>query len=136
MFTNKGLFALGFKGFGCTLLSNFRFRLFVYFLLAPSLVPSLVIAHNSSSTSLRVIWSYMPEEHFQGKPVGYSISYYPVDLRGDADFKNVNYSLNYTTLTNLTVYTMYVINVSAVSSGGMGPANTVKARTGAEGTNL
>lgn len=28
---------------------------------------------------------------------------------------------------------MYVINVSAVSSGGIGPANTAKGRTGAEG---
>lgn len=46
---------------------------------------------------------------------------------------SVNYTKNTTTLTNLTVYTMYVINVSAVSSGGIGIANTVKARTGAEG---
>ena len=38
------------------------------------------------------------------------------------------------TLTDLTVYTMYVIDVSAVSSGGIGPANTAKARTDAAGT--
>lgn len=45
----------------------------------------------------------------------------------------MNNIVNRTTLSNLTVFTMYIINVSAVSSGGMGPANTTVARTGAEG---
>ena len=36
---------------------------------------------------------------------------------------------NITELTNLSAFTMYVINVSAVSSGGVGPWNTIKART-------
>ena len=45
-----------------------------------------------------------------------------------------NVTRNATTLSKLIVYTMYVINVSAVSSGGIGgPAKTVKARTDAEG---
>ena len=46
----------------------------------------------------------------------------------------VTFTLNTTILTDLTVYTMYAINVSAVSSGGVGPANTAKARTDAAGT--
>ena len=75
----------------------------------------------------------MPEEHFQGQPIGYNITYYPVDLESDVNFTSVNYTTNTTTLTNLTVYTMYVINVSAVSCGGIGPANTAKARTDAAG---
>ena len=49
---------------------------------------------------------------------------------------SVNYTKNTTTLTNLTVYTTYVINVSAVSFGGIGPAATLKVRTGAEGKEL
>ena len=72
-------------------------------------------------------------EDFQGKPIGYKITYYPVYSANDVISLNVNYTTNTTTLTNLTVYTMYAINVSAVSSGGIGPANTAKARTGAEG---
>ena len=72
-------------------------------------------------------------EDFQGKPIGYKITYYPVNSENDVISLSVNYTSNTTTLTNLTVYTMYVINVSAVSSGGIGPANTAKARTGAEG---
>lgn len=37
---------------------------------------------------------------------------------------NVNYSTNTTTLTNLTAYTMYVINMSAIIFGGIGLENT------------
>ena len=72
-------------------------------------------------------------EEFQGKPIGYKITYYPVNSANDVISLSVNYTANTTTLTNLTVYNMYVINVSAVSSGGIGPVNTAKARTGAEG---
>ena len=36
---------------------------------------------------------------------------------------------NKTELINLAAFTMYVINVSAVSSGGVGPGNTTKVRT-------
>ena len=45
----------------------------------------------------------------------------------------VNYT-NATQLTNLSAFTMYVINVSALSSGGVGPRFTTKARTGDAGT--
>ena len=76
----------------------------------------------------------MPTKHFQGQPIGYEITFNPVDLESYINFVSVNYTTNITTLTELTIYTMYVIYVSAVSSGGIGPANTAKARTDAEGT--
>ena len=46
----------------------------------------------------------------------------------------VNYT-NTTELINLAAFTTYVINVSAVSSGGVGPGNTTKARTNEGGIN-
>ena len=104
-----------------------------YFSSAPSLAPALVIAHNSSSTSLVLKWSHLGENHFQGKPIGYDITYQPVDSENEPNSTRVKYTTNTTTLNNLAVYTMYVINVSAVSSGGKGPANTVGARTDAGG---
>ena len=73
-------------------------------------------------------------KEFQGQPTGYRISYHPSGVERNIACESVDIALNTTTLTNLTVYTMYVINVSAVSSGGIGPANILKARTGAEGT--
>ena len=42
---------------------------------------------------------------------------------------------NITELTNLSAFAMYVINVSAVSSGGVGPWNTIKAQTDDAGIN-
>ena len=83
--------------------------------------------------SLVVKWSHLPKKHFQGQPIGYEITFNPVDLESDINFVSVNYTSNTTTLTDLTVYTMYVIDVSAVSSGGIGPANKAKARTDAAG---
>lgn len=71
----------------------------------------------------------MLKEDFQGKPIGYKITYNPIDSENDIISLSVNQTTNITTPTNLTVYTMYIINVSAVSSGGIGPAKTAKGRT-------
>ena len=106
------------------------------FLLAPLRAPDLVTVHISRSKALIVEWSHLSEEQFRGKPIGYNVSYYPVDLESDFNFVGVNFSSNTTTLTNLSFYSTYVIKVSAVSSGGIGPANTAKGRTDAGGMNF
>lgn len=72
-------------------------------------------------------------ENFQGQLIGYDITYQSMDLENDINFVRVNHTTNTTTLSRLNIYTMYVINVSAVSSGGIGPASTAKARTDAKG---
>ena len=125
-----------FKGseyFKINLTSIFWLNIFFQLISAPCRAPDLVIAYNLSSTSLVVKWRHLPENYFQGEPISYRITNNPVGSENDINVFSVNYTSNTTTLTNLAVYTLYVINVSAVSSGGIGPANTVKARTGAEG---
>ena len=74
----------------------------------------------------------MPKQYYQGKPIGYNIIYYSVDFESDFKLVNVNYTTNTTTLTELDVYTKYAIYVSAVSSGGVGPAKSTSASTGAD----
>ena len=106
----------------------------MYIYSAPSRAPDLVTAYNTSSTSLVVKWSHVPKQYFQGNPIGYNIRYYPVDLKRNAISFIVSYTNNTTALENLTIYTLYVINVSAVSSGGVGPGNMTITRTDAEGT--
>ncbi|XP_078344032.1 polycystin family receptor for egg jelly-like [Oculina patagonica] len=98
---------------------------------APTRAPDLVSAYNSSSTSVVVKWSHVPKQYFHGKPIGYKIIYHPVGLVEKAFSFSLQYPANTTTLTDLAVYTMYVINVSAVSSGGVGPGNMAMARTDA-----
>lgn len=105
----------------------------LFFLSAPSRAPDIVIAQKANSTSLVVKWSHLPEEYFRGLPTGYSITYFAANSENDVNFVDVTFASNSTILSNLTAYTMYVINVSAVSPGGKGPANTVKVRTQAEG---
>ena len=75
----------------------------------------------------------MPKQYYQGKPIGYNIIYHPVDFESDFKLVSVNYTTNTTNLTELDVYTKYDIYVSAVSSGGVGPAEMTMARTDAEG---
>ena len=72
----------------------------------------------------------MPKQYLQGEPIGYNIVYYPVDLARNFHVLNVSYTTNTTNLTELDVYTMYAINISAVSSGGVGPAKSTYASTG------
>ena len=119
--------------FKINLSSIFWLNIFFQLISAPCRAPDLVIAYNLSSTSLAVKWRHLPENYFQGEPISYRISYNPDGSENDINVFTVNYTSNTTTLTNLNVYTVYMIDVSAVSSGGLGPANTVKARTGAEG---
>ena len=109
---------------------------FLYISSAPSRAPDLVTAYNTSSTSLVVKWSHVPKQYFQGNPIGYKLRYYPVDLKRNAISFIVNYTTNTAALKNLTVYTVYVINVSAVSSGGVGPGNMTITRTDAKGTEV
>ena len=99
---------------------------------APARAPDIV-AYNSSSTSLIVTWSHLPKQYFNGEPLGYNVRYHPVGLERNIHFETVTYT-NITELTNLSAFTIYVINVSAVSSGGVGPWNTIKARTNDAGT--
>ena len=76
-------------------------------------------------------WSHLHKQYFQGIPVGYKIDFYPVDLGSrDSNSVSVKYSTNTTTLTGLTVDTMYIVQVSAVSSGGVGPSKKTLAETG------
>ena len=75
----------------------------------------------------------MSKQCFNGKPIGYKISYYVVELEPNFSFMTVKSTTNYTELTNLTVFTEYVVNVSAVSSGGVGPGISTTVRTDADG---
>ena len=75
----------------------------------------------------------MSKQYFNGKPIGYKISYYPVGFERNLSFATVNYTTNFMELNNLTVFTVYVINVSAVSSGGVGPGISTTGRTDADG---
>ena len=96
------------------------YSVLLFFQSAPTRAPGIIVAHNASAASLIVTWSH-------------KVTYHPVDLESVMSFVTVNLT-NTTELTNLLAYTMYVINISAVSSGGVGPWRSTKARTDDAGT--
>ena len=67
--------------------------------------------------------------------MGYKVIYHPVGLEQNLSFVTVNYT-NTTELTNLVAFTVYDINVSAVSSGGLGPGNYAVSQTDDTGKNI
>lgn len=81
----------------------------IFFLLAPLQAPHSVTANNSSSTSLLVKRSHLSMEGFQGKPIGYNITYQSTDVKSRIYFAKVNHTTNISTLGRLTVYAMYEI---------------------------
>lgn len=48
-------------------------------------------------------------EGFQGKPIGYNITYQSTDVKSRIYFAKVNHTTNISTLGRLTVYAMYEI---------------------------
>ena len=104
----------------------------IYFLVAspaPSKAPDVIIANNSSSTSLIVTWSHVSTDDFDGQYIGYQITYFALNSDSEFYLATVNYTTNLTELTNLTAFTVYVVTVSAVSSGGVGPKALAIAQT-------
>ena len=48
-------------------------------------------------------------ESFQGKPIGYNITYQSTDVKSRIYFAKVNHATSISTLGRLTVYAMYEI---------------------------
>ena len=96
---------------------------------APSRPPDVIFPYNTTSKSLIVKWSHVPKQYFNGKPTGYNISYYPATFEWNVRFVTVDYKTNSTELSNLAAFTIYVIKVAAVSSGGVGPRSMISVQT-------
>ena len=61
----------------------------------------------------------MPKQYFRGKPIGYKIMY-SSSVEDSLNFVYVNYTTNTINLTELYVFSSYVVVVSTVGSGGEG----------------
>ena len=100
---------------------------------APSVAPDSVLADSYSPSTLEIEWAGIPEKSFNGRPLGYNISYFPDGLESDLSFATIAYdfqSYYYHFLSGLAFNTTYVIRVSAVSGGGIGPGVDTIVTTG------
>ena len=103
---------------------------FSFYFPVPSVAPGQVLVTAQSSKSLHVSWTAIPQEYRHGKihlhkiyvslatqPSNYINSYFA--------FNPVEYNIS-----DLRVFTLYVIRVSAVNEAGEGPkSRVVTART-------
>ena len=102
----------------------------IFYFSVPSLAPSRVLVTVKSSKSMHVSWTAVPQEYRHGKihmhriyvslatqPSKYINTYFA--------FNSVEYNIS-----DLRVYTLYVIRVSAVNEAGEGPkSRAITART-------
>ena len=96
----------------------------------PSVAPGQVLVTAQSSTSLYVSWTAVPQEHHYGKihmhKIYISLATQPSNyIHTYFTFNPVEYNIS-----DLRVFTLYVIRVSAVNEAGEGPkSRAVTART-------
>ena len=96
----------------------------------PSIAPRQVLVNAKKSRSLHVSWTAVPQEYRRGKihihKIYVSLATYPSNyISTYFAFNPVEYNIS-----DLRVYTLYVIRVSAVNEAGEGPkSEVVTART-------
>ena len=75
----------------------------------------------------------MSQQYFNGELIGYKISFSISSLQDSWNSETVGFQVDTIELRNLSAYTEYAVRVSAVSSGGVGPAIQTFATTDQEG---
>ena len=88
----------------------------------PSVPPSHVNVHNTSSTSLKVTWVPVPQEYVHGVLLGYTVVY----RVSDSDRSKLHYVSTSNTsieLTRLNKFTVYSVRVMAFTVIGQGNAS-------------
>ena len=89
----------------------------------PSSAPVNVRGHNTSSTSISVMWDDVPADDQNGIITSYTITYHSL-TQNHNDSKTVYYPVKQTQLTGLKEYVDYSITVFASTMKGNGPASS------------
>ena len=101
----------------------------------PSGKPTITAAHNTSSTSLQLIWRPPPKSSINGEFLGYQISY---RQRNDNTSKNAQNGQVYNlkdpevtqfTIQDLTPFTQYLVALRVRNPAGLGPETKVVVMT-------
>ena len=105
----------------------------LFILLAvPSGKPTITAAHNTSSTSLQLIWRPPPKSSINGEFLGYQISYRPRNDNTSADANVFNLKdpeVTQFTIQDLTPFTQYLVALRVRNPAGLGPETKVVVMT-------
>ena len=102
----------------------------IFYFLVPSNAPRQVLVSAKSSKSLHVSWTAVPQEYRHGKIHLHKI--YVNLATQPSNYINTYFAFNPVeyNISDLRVFTLYVIRVSAVNEAGEGPkSRAVTART-------
>ena len=102
-----------------------------HFTSEPSGKASVLAAHNTSSTSIYLEWSAPPANTIHGQFLGYKISWRPRDANPSEskEISLTNPALTSHTITDLSVYTQYLVSLAVRNPEGAGPDTIVVVMT-------
>ena len=92
------------------------------YILEPSAAPMNVSGHNTSSTSIFIIWNDIPAAEQNGIITSYNITYHSL-TENHSNSTTVDFPDRQVTLTGLKKFVNYSITVSASTKIGPGPAS-------------
>ena len=96
------------------------YNLINFLFTVPSLPPTNVSAHNTSSTSLHVSWHEVPKGFVHGILLGYRVLYKIANVTGNKSITTTSETINKRELQELKKFTIYEINVLAFTAIGDG----------------
>ncbi|XP_013779211.1 tyrosine-protein phosphatase 99A-like [Limulus polyphemus] len=97
---------------------------------APDGKPTILSAHNTSSSSIRLQWAPPPKDTINGEFLGYRIVYRPRDRPGVERGRILRSpSLREYTIRNLKPFTQYLISLQVFNPEGRGPPVSVAVMT-------
>lgn len=100
--------------------------------LVPSGKPTITAAHNTSSTSLQLIWRPPPKSSINGEFLGYQITYRPRNENTSDQTTSITLKdpeVTQYTILELTAFTQYLVSLRVINPAGLGPETKVVVMT-------
>ena len=100
----------------------------------PSGKPTITAAHNTSSTSIQLIWRPPPKSSINGEFLGYQISHRPRNDNSSGNVLTVQQQIKDPEVTQYTIqdlqpFTQYLVSLRVVNPAGSGPETKVVVMT-------
>ena len=111
----------------------FFFILFFYSsFLVPSGKPTITAAHNTSSTSIQLVWRPPSKTSINGEFLGYRIAYRPRNdnlSHQSTEMLLKDPEVTQFTILDLSPFTQYLVSLQVVNPAGLGPPTKVVVMT-------
>ena len=106
--------------------------LFFSFILVPSGKPTITAAHNTSSTSIQLVWRPPSKTSINGEFLGYRIAYRPRNdnlSHQSTEMLLKDPEVTQFTILDLSPFTQYLVSLQVVNPAGLGPPTKVVVMT-------